>query len=255
MSLFDGLLDDEALVFGPQNQVPAARADPRELRSAYESLLASLVVRDSQLTALSRQIPTGVSVQVSVIPTGGAGGLLALGGRSVPGVDIVAAEPALRDLDDLAGSAARVASAAAQLGPEIDVFVGLPYGPGWQGAVELIEAAGLYGKIDTGVADSSRTLEQLSSLIEADLPFKITNRSQSSWLTLLRAVDALIDGASPDDAAELMGPRSHDQIGPVLAAWDEKAQLRIRRRVRRLGTDQVRNVINELVAHGVLSAP
>jgi hypothetical protein len=92
-------------------------------------------------------------------------------------------------------------------------------------------------------------------LIEADLPFKITNRPQSSWLTLLRAVDALIDGASPDDAAELMGPRSHDQIGPVLPAWDEKAQLRIRRRVRRLGTDQVRNVINELVAHGVLSAP
>jgi hypothetical protein len=255
MSLFDGLLDDEALVSRPQSQVAAVLADHRELRSAYENLLASLVVRDTQLTSLSRQIPTGASVQVSVIPTGGAGGLLALAGRSIPGVDIVAAEPALRDLDDLAGNAARVASAAAQLVPEIDVFVSLPYGPGWQGAVELIEAAGLYGKIDTGVADSSQTLEQLSILIEADLPFKITNRPQSNWLTMLRAVDALIDGASPDDAAELVRPRSHDQIGPVLAAWDEKAQLRIRRRVRRLGTDQVRNVINELVAHGVLSAP
>ena len=47
----------------------------------------------------------------------------------------------------------------------------------------------------------------------------------------------------------------HDQTAPALASWDEKAQLRIRRRVRRLGTDQVRNVINDLVARGVPAAP
>ena len=83
-------------------------------------------------------------------------------------------EPALRDLDDLVGSAARVISAAAELGPDVDVFVGLPYVPGWEAAVEPIEAAGLYGKIDAG-GEPTATVEQLSILVEADLPFKITS--------------------------------------------------------------------------------
>ena len=255
MELFDDLLDDETLIRRPQTSVAAALADHRELRDSYGSLLATLVVSDSQLATLSRQVPDGVSVPVSVITTAGAGGLLALAGRDLPGVEIVSAEPALRDLDDLAGSAARVASAAAEFAHEIAVFVDVPYAPGWEAAFELIEAAGLYGKIDAGGAEPSQTVEQLSILIEADLPFKIANRLEASWLALLRATDALIEGATLEDAAELLRPKDHDQIGPALSVWNDKTQSRIRRRVQRLGTDKVRNVINDLVAHGLLAAP
>ena len=255
MELFDDLLDDETLIRRPQTPFAAALADHRELRDAYGSLLATLVVPDTQLGMLSRQVPDGVSVRVSVITTAGAGGLLALARRDLSGVEIISAEPALRDLDDLAGGAARVASAAAELADEIAVFVEVPYAPGWEAAIELIEAAGLFGKIDAGGGEPSQTVEQLSILIEADLPFKIANRLDASWLALLRATDALIEGVSLEDAAELLRPKDHDQIGPALAAWDDKTQLRIRRRVQRLGTDQVRNVINDLVAHGLLAAP
>ena len=151
MELFDGLFDDETLFRGPEAH-PLAQvvADHRELRAAYRSQLAALVVPDTQLTTVSRQLPTGIDLPVSVITTGGAGGLLALAGRDLPGIDIVSVEPALRDLDDLVGSAARVISAAAELGFDVDIFVTLPYAPGWEAAVEPIEAAGLYGKIDAG---------------------------------------------------------------------------------------------------------
>jgi hypothetical protein len=186
MELFDGLFDDETLLRSPEAR-PLAQvvAKHRELRAAYRSQLAALVVPDTQLTAVSRQLPAGVDLPVSVITTGGAGGLLALVGRDLPGIDIVSVEPALRDLDDLVGSAARVISAAAELGSDVDIFVGLPYAPGWEAAVEPIEAAGLYGKI--GAAGPSATAEQLSILVEADLPFKITGHMEWDWLTMLSA--------------------------------------------------------------------
>jgi hypothetical protein len=183
-----------------------------------------------------------------VITSGGAGGLLGLARRDLPGIDIVSAEPALRDFDDLAGSAARVVSAATELGSDIAIFVELPYAPGWDAAVELVEAAGLYGKIAAGEPPSRQTAEQLSILIEADLPFKITSRSAGGWLPLLTAVDALIDGANVDDAATLIRSGDNDQVRTDVSAWEQTTLSRIRRRIRRLGTDQVADVINVCVA-------
>jgi hypothetical protein len=252
--LFDGLLDDEALARAPQPCVPAVLAEHRELRAAHANLLATLVVPDYQLTEVSRQVPVGQSVPVSVITSGGAGGLLALTRRDIPGVDVVSAEPALRDLDDLAGSAARVVSAAAELGPDVAIYVDLPYAPGWAAAVELIEAAGLYAKIAASEAEPGQRVEQLSILIEADLAFKITKLS-GGCLALLAAVNALVDGAGPDEAPRLLQPGHHDRIGSVVSAWDQTRQARIRRRVRRLGTDRVQEMINELKASEVAPPP
>ena len=254
MELFDGLFDDETLFRGLEAH-PLAQvvADHRELRAAYRSQLAALVVPDTQLTTVSRQLPTGIDLPVSVITTGGAGGLLALAGRDLPGIDIVSVEPALRDLDDLVGSAARVISAAAELGFDVDIFVALPYAPGWEAAVEPIEAAGLYGKI--GAAGASSTAEQLSILVEADLPFKITSRIEWDWLAMLRAIHALVDGASRDDAAALMEDADHDQTAAAISSWDQPTQSRIRRRLCRVGTDRVQQVIDDLVRRGVPAAP
>jgi hypothetical protein len=248
MELFDSLFDDETLVRRPQTTVAAALTYHLGLRNTYGSMLATLVVSDRQLAEVARDLPAGVRVPVSVITSGGAGGLLGLARRDLPSIDMVSAEPALRDFDDLAGSAARVVSAAAELGRDIAIFVELPYAPGWDAAVELVEAAGLYGKIAAGEAPSRQTAEQLSILIEADLPFKITSRSAGGWLPLLTAVDALIDGANLDDAATLIQSGDNDQVRTNMSAWEQTTLSRIRRRIRRLGTDQVADVINACVA-------
>jgi hypothetical protein len=248
MELFDSLFDDEILIWRPQTSVASAVADHLALREAYEIQLATLVVPDGQLAEVARHIPAGMTVPVSVITSGGAGGLLGLARRNLAGIAVVSAEPALRDLDDLAGSATRVVSAATQLDSDIAIFVELPYAPGWQTAIELVEAAGRYAKIATDEAEPRQTAEQLSVLIEADLPFKITSRPGDGWLALLAAVGALIDGASIDDAAALMQVDRDDQVRAVMTAWQEMTPSRIRRRVRRLGTDRVREMINDYVA-------
>jgi hypothetical protein len=256
MELFDGLLDDETLRGRPQAGIAEAVAEHQRLRDdgTYGRLLATLLVPDTQLAQVSRLIPAGASIPVSVTTSGGAGGLLALARRDLAGVAIVSAEPALRDLDDLAGSAARIVSAAAELAPEIAIFVELPYAPGWEVAVELIEAGGLNAKIDISNSDPRQRVEQLSILIEADLPFKITGRVVDGWLALLTTVDALVEGASLDDAVQLTQAQDHDRIHAVVSGWDQMRQSRIRRRVRRLGTDTVQDVINNLRAQGVLAA-
>jgi hypothetical protein len=250
MELFDNLLDDETLVRQPETPVAAVVAPHCELISAYPGLLATLVVPDRQLTEVARQVPPGASVPVSVITSAGAGGLLALARHGPAGIDIASVEPTLRDLDDLASSAARVVSAAAELGSDVTVFIELPYAPGWESAVEVIEAAGLYGKIATSRAEPRQIVEQLSILIEADLPFKITSSVGCYWLALLTAVEALVAGASLEDAVELLELDHHDQVRTDVAGWDQLTQSRVRRRVRRLGTDQVPAVISDLTTYG-----
>jgi hypothetical protein len=246
MELFDSLLDDETLVRRPETPVAVVVAQHCELITAYPGLLATLVVPDSRLSEVARRVPPDASIPVSVITSGGAGGLLALARHDRAGIDIASVEPTLRDLDDLAGSAARVVSAAGELDSEITVFIELPYAPGWQSAVELIEAAGLYGKITASHAGPRQVVEQLSILIEADLPFKITSSFDGDWLAPLSAVEALVAGASPEDAAELLGVDDHDRIGSAVAAWDHTTQSRVRRRVRRLGTERVQDVISDM---------
>ena len=248
MELFQSLFDDERLVWLPRPPLAAAVADHLTLREAYQSLLATLVVPDRQLAEVARHIPADITVPVSVIISGGAGGLLALAGRDLRGVTVASAETALRDFDDLSGSAARIASATSELESDIAVFVQLPYAPGWQSAIELIESAGLYGKIAADQTEPRNTAEQLSILIEADLPFKITSQFSSGWLPVLSAVDALIDGASIADAAEIMRADGTGQIAAGISDWDQATQFRVRHRVRRLGADRISDVIKDCAA-------
>ncbi len=250
MELFDNLVDDETLVRQAETPVAAVVASHCELRNAYPDLLATLVVPDTRLTEVARQVPPSASVPLSVITSAGAGGLLALTRHKAASVEIVSVEPALRDLDDLAGSAARVISAAGGLEPGVAVFIELPYAPGWESAVGLIEAAGLAGKIAVGQAEPRQVVEQLSILIEADLPFKITSPLEEDWLAMLSTVEALIAGASLEEATDLLGLADHDRVRTAVAGWDPPTQSRVRRRVRRLGTPRVRDVITALTGCG-----
>jgi hypothetical protein len=246
----------------------------RELRAAwYAGLVGPLVVPDTALAQVGRHAGDDV-VRVSVVNTGGAGGLVALAGRAPGGVEVVAVESALRDLDDLAGNAARVAAAAAELPDEVAVFVEIPYARGWVAAVEAVEAAGLLGKLRTGGQEpelcppADRLAEQLSVLVEADLAFKATaglhhavpavarnergeTLPQHGFLTLMLALEALVDGAEPADAAALLGLTDRDRVVAAVRSWDEAAQRRIRRRFRSFGCCGVLDPVSDLVDLGL----
>jgi hypothetical protein len=270
-ALFAGLVDDAAM-FPPGNApvADAVRAHLEHRQAWYAPLVGPLVVPDQQLAQVGRAADD--LVDISVVNTGGAGGLLGLARRHVPGVRVVAVESALRDLDDLAGNAARVASAAGELDEEIAVFVEIPYAPGWERAVEEVEAAGLLGKIRTGSPDNSGTpsyaqlVEQLRVLVETDLAFKATaglhharptpgadpeRPVQHGFLHLLAAVQALVDGASVDEAAEVLRDADPSEV----TAWSDATVARIRRRFRSFGCCGVLDPVHDLVSLGLVEEP
>jgi hypothetical protein len=280
-ALFAGLVDDAA-VFPPGNaSLPDALRRHRAYRTDwFAPVVGPLVVPDTDLAATARAAAedAGGELAVSVVVTGGAGGLLALAGRKPSGLRVVAAEIALRDLDDLAGNAGRVAAAAAELDPDIAVFVELPRRPGWIAAVEVVEAAGLLGKIRTGGLEpdafptTDQLAEQLSALIEADLPFKATAglhrawpqrvadehgriRHQHGFVTVLMAIEALIDGAGTDAATELLGLDDPGRIFTALQGWDTATVARVRRRFRSFGCCGVTDPVADLVTMGLLTVP
>lgn len=283
-ALFAGLIDDAA-VFPPGDaDVPDAVRDHRAHRAAwYAPLIGPLVVPDTALAAVARAAGSGGAadaepLEVSVVITTGAGGLVALARRDHPGIRVVAAEIALRDLDDLAGNAERVVAAAAELDPdEVTVFVELPFQAGWVGAVEVVEAAGLLGKLRTGGTEPDdfptpeQLAEQLSELIEADLGFKATAGLHRAWpndvvnpagqtlaqhgfVTVLMAVEALVDGAGTEQAAELLRLADPGRIFTAFERWDAATVARVRRRFRSFGCCGVTDPVDDLVTLGLIDA-
>jgi hypothetical protein len=276
--LFEGWIDDAAM-FPPGNAAvdEAVGAHLRYRRSWFASLIGPLLVADLRFAEVGRAFrhlrmgggsEKTVPLAVSVVNTSGAGGLLSLIGREVEGVQLVAVESALRDLNDLAGNADRVVSAAAQLDDAVRVFVEIPYAPGWEKAVAVVEAAGYYGKLRTGGLEpvdtppSDQLAHQLSVLIEADLPFKATaglhhavalpgsdpgRPRQHGFLNLLVAVEALVDGGSESEAADLLGESGRQRVLDHVGAWNDTQASRIRRRFRSFGCCGVLDPINDLV--------
>ncbi|MCW2812509.1 MAG: hypothetical protein JWP61_2967 [Friedmanniella sp.] len=260
MRLFERLLDDTSLLTtsSPTSADQAVAAHRERRHGSDAALFGPLVVPDDQLAAVGRHSGSDDPTEVSVRVTGGAGGLLALAGRQVPGVRVVAAQTVLRDLDDLAQNAARVVSAAGGLDPGVRVFVGLPRTPRWVGAVEVVEAAGLAALISPEGHDDAGTaglVEQLSVLIEADLPFTVAGPFDRAWpgaggapgyLPLLMTVEALVDGANAAEARALLGLTDRHRIQAGLAAWDTGTQQRVRRRIESLGCGDVATAAADL---------
>jgi hypothetical protein len=284
--LFDGWIDDAAM-FPPGNAAvdEAVGAHLRYRRSWFASLIGPLLVSDQKLAELGRAVRHSrtdrgadgtLPLAVSVVNTSGAGGLLSLTGRAIEGVQLVAVESALRDLDDLAGNADRVVSAAADLDDAVRVFVEIPYAPGWEKAVAAVEAAGYYGKLRTGglqpvdTPPSDQLARQLSVLVEADLPFKATaglhhavalpgsdpgRPRQHGFLNLLVAVEALVEGGSESEAADLLAESRHQAVLDRVGAWNDTQASRIRRRFQSFGCCGVLDPINDLVVLELIAEP
>src|SRR4051794_33631217 len=287
-ALFVGLVDDAAMFPPGSAAVGDALAAHREYRhSWFASMVGPLVVSDQKLSQLGRAVqrydgpsdpsdPVAEDLDVSVVNTSGPGGLVSLAGRRLTGLRLLAVESALRDVDDLAGEASRVVAAAGELDATVQVFVELPYARGWERAVEVVEAAGLCGKLRTGgpaagdTPSTTQLVRRLRVLVVAGLPFKVTAGLHRAWptaglephrprqhgfLSLLSAVDALVDGASEAEAAELLAGRDRDAALAALAAWSETRSARVRQRLRSFGCCGVVDPLADLVALGLVEGP
>lgn len=214
-----------------------------------------LVVGDDRLAGLDAA--AGPGVELSVLTSSGAGGVAAVA-RRAGGLRLVGVETVLRDLADLAGNAARVVAAAAELPKGVEVFVGIPAAPGTVDAVEVVEAAGLLGRVALADARGAAGAgEQLSVLVEADLAFKATGLGADPFglygvVAVLMAVEALVDGADPADADALLNGVDEHRAGAALAAWDTAASERVRRRLRGVDCADVAATLDRLARAGLL---
>jgi hypothetical protein len=252
-----GLVDDAACaseVVRPTRETLREHEEAR--RSPGAGLLGAYVVSDQRWAELGRHLDPERPWPVCVVNTSGAGGLLACASRSVPGTTLAALDSALRDLDDLAGNAARVAAAATGLGEGVEVYVEIPDAPGWERAVAVVEAAGLYAAVRLG-AEPARVVRQLSELVEADLPFRTTGwpppGAGRSLLNLLAAVSTLVEGGSEAAATEQLAARDLGPSAQLVAGWDAADGARVRRRLRRVGHPAPRALGVELAGTGLVS--
>ena len=269
---WSGLLDDAA-IFPPGNAVltDAVEAYAARRDSWYADLVASLVVRDTDLGSVGTDAP------LSVVITGGAGaiagplGLAARRGHRVAGIEI-----ALRDLDDLAGNARRVVAAvdAARGDGVLDdgtpVFVELPQGEvtfGWQAAADEVAAAELRLKFRTGGVEAHLfpTADELVSWIDAaidrETAFKCTaglhnavrHRDDATgfehhgFLNVLVATQRLFDGA-PDPVADL----EEREPSALLQRAADVDLAKARRWCTSFGSCSVAEPLDDLLALGLL---
>lgn len=241
---WSGLVDDAAMF--PPGEAPLADAvaSYRERRDEpWAPMVGPLVVSDRVLPELGRLLEPddGPPLPLSVVCSGGAGSLgpAAHWAGETPGTELMALEVALRDLDDLPGSARRVvraAEAVAVSGVEAPVYVEVPVPqgqptPGWLAALDEVAAADLRLKFRTGGLEHHMfpAPGSLATCIEAaldrELPFKCTaglhravrhrddanGAEHHGFLNVLLATRASLDGDDPaavladDDAAAVLG--------------------------------------------------
>ena len=252
---------DDAAVFPPGDadlaDAVAAFLD-RRASAEWAAFVGPLVVGDRALPGLADLVPEDADpLPVTVVVSGGAGGLAPLPRWfASPRLRLAGIEIALRDLDDLPGSARRVVAAAQQASYDLEdddvpVYVELPQlgaagspdapAAGWLAALDEVAMADLRGKLRTGgvEADLFPTESGLAAAIEAcldrELAFKCTaglhravrHRAEPSgfehhgFVNVLLATRASLDGED------------------VVAALAEQDPAVVAARVRDLGPETV----------------
>jgi hypothetical protein len=267
-------LVDDAAIFPPGN-APLEEAVPahREHRAApYGDLVGPFVVSDTRLPDLARLVdPDGDPLLVTVVVTGGAGAVEpAYRWATAPGLEPAGIEVALRDLDDLAGSARRTVTAVDRLGVDVPAYLEPPLLPGppsrsWLAALDEVAGADLRLKLRTGgvTADAFPAEETVATAIDAaldrELPFKCTaglhhavrHRAADTgfehhgFLNVLLATRAALDG---DDVAAALAERDPDAVVARLAEAGSDALVRARRWFTSFGCCGVRDPYDDLVA-------
>ena len=257
-----GLVDDAA-VFPPGNApLHEATAAYAERAGAAADLVASFVLRDTDLPLVR-----GFAGPLSVVVTGGAGqlaGPVALCGRL--GLRLAGLEIALRDLDDLAGNVRRVDASVRAAGIDVPVHIEIP-GPatvGWLAAADEVAAGGHRLKLRLGhvdhdlVPDPSTVAAWIDAALDRETPFKGTaglhravrhepeGGGAHGFLNVMVATATLWDGGSVDDAVDALEQRD----GATLVAVDLG---NVRRWFTSFGSCSVTDPLDDLAGLGLLS--
>jgi hypothetical protein len=268
---WSGLVDDAAIF--PPGDVPLPDAvDSFVTRRDewYADLVGSFVVTDRQVPDVAAPLP------LAIVVTGGAGAiegplrLASRGGHDVAGVEI-----ALRDLDDLAGNAQRVATATEACGlPPEQVYVELPHVPdsgSWLRAADAVAEAGLRLKLRTGGLEehlfpATHALARwIDAALDRETPFKCTAGLHNAvrhtgddgfehhgFLNVLVATVRAFDGAPTDEVVALLDDRDP---GSVSAAARDEDLGRARRWFTSFGSCSVTEPLDDLLALGLLETP
>ena len=268
---WSGLVDDAAIF--PPGDVPLPDAVDTHLARRdewYAGLVGAFVVTDTKVPEV------GTPLSLAVVVTGGAGGiepalrLAERGGHEVAGVEI-----ALRDLDDLAGNASRVAAATDGCGvPPEQVYVELPHVPdtgSWLRAADAVAEAGLRLKFRTGGLEahlfpaSHALAGWIDAALDRETPFKCTaglhdavrhtgedGFEHQGFLNVLVATLRAFDGAAPDEVVAQLDDRDADS---VVAAAREDDLGRARRWFTTFGSCSVTEPLDDLLALGLLEKP
>lgn len=268
---WSGLVDDAAIF--PPGDVPlpdAVDAHVGRRDEWYADLVGSFVVTDTKVPEILTPL------RLAVVVSGGAGGvepalrLAERGGHEVAGVEV-----ALRDLDDLAGNARRVATAADGCGvPPEQVYVELPHVPdtgSWLRAADAVAEGGLRLKFRTGGLEThlfppAHALARwIDAALDRETPFKCTAGLHNAvrhtgddgfehhgFLNVLVATVRAFDGAGTHEVVELLEERDPDAV--VAAAADEDL-TRARRWFTSFGSCSVIEPLDDLLALGLLEKP
>ncbi|HEU4945813.1 MAG TPA: hypothetical protein VFT31_01535 [Kribbella sp.] len=237
-ALFRHLVDDAAMF--PPGDLPLAEAvvAHRTHRQApYADLVGTFVCTDQDLMSVAAEAAHtgGPPLEVSVVITGGAGGIepaVRYGDRS-PDVVVRAVEVRLRAENDLPRNALRVVRACDDCMDDENAFIEIGLDGAWERALDVVADAGYAAKLRTGGLDASLfpTADQVAAFITAcldrEVPFKCTAGLHNAvrhtapdtgfqhhgFLNVLLATRASLDGASHDDLLAVLENRE----GPALA--------------------------------------
>ncbi|MEU0092358.1 hypothetical protein [Kribbella sp. NPDC006257] len=277
-ALFRHLVDDAAMF--PPGELPLADAVAahREHRQApYAGLVGPFVCTDDNLMKVAAEAArTPEPLEVSVVITGGAGGIepaVRYGDRSANLV-VKAIEVRLRSEDDLSRNALRVVRACDDCLDEENAFVEIGLDGAWERALDVVADAGYAAKLRTGGLDPSLfpTADQVAAFITAcldrEVAFKCTAGLHNAvrhtavdtgfehhgFLNVLLATRASLDGSSQDEVAALLENRDGEALAAKASELSEDQAVSTRRWFTSFGSCSVDEPHHDLTALGLLEA-
>ena len=277
-ALFRHLVDDAAMF--PPGELPLAEAVAahREHRQAeYADLVGPFVCTDENLMKVAAEArESGAPLEVSVVITGGAGGIepaVRYGDRSADLV-VKSIEVRLRAEDDLSRNALRVVRACDDCLDEENAFVEIGLDGAWERALDVVADAGYAAKLRTGGLDPSLFphADQIAAFITAcldrEVAFKCTaglhnavrhtaqNHSGAfehhGFLNVLLATRASLDGSSQDELSALLETRDGETLAAKARELTEEQAAGTRRWFTSFGSCSIDEPRHDLTALGLL---